>query len=111
MLDSAPKEMICDASLNKALIHAPAVSGTTEFLFTSAGLTTTVPKEAEDYSDWFWELADIKEEPELPKCNPIVPISDQREDFGDGPHEYMNSCANFEVTPDNAQDAIMDAVN
>ena len=111
MLDGAPTEMIWDASLNKALVHAPAIPGTTEFMFVNAGLTTTVPKEAEDYFDWFWELADITHEPKLPKCNPVVPIADQLEEYGDGPHAYMNSCANFEVPPDRAQETILDAVN
>ena len=80
-------------------------------MFANAGITTTVPKEVEDYFDWFWELADISQEPKLPKCNPVVPISEQLEKFGDGPHAYMNSCANFEVTPEGAKDAIEEAVN
>ena len=95
MLDAAPKEMIWDASLNKGLIHLPAISGKTEFLFANAGLTTTVPKEAEDYFDWFWELDDIDKEPALPKCNPVVPVTQHLEEFGDGHHAYANGCANF----------------
>ena len=111
MLDKAPNEPIWDAHLTKPSVHALCVNRQTEFLIENAGLTATIPIEAEDYSDWFWQIDDIESEPALPKCNPAVSITDHLEEYGDGNDAYMNGCANSDISPEEGQEAIAGAVD